>query len=102
MLLGRAVFRLPLLYLFNLLLHAGVLLLDLLQLAILIFSCLTVALKLRRKSGHFLLPHAQILIECLQLLLVILAIGGPFQGVTLHAVLFFKLLDRFFELSLQV
>ena len=91
-----------LLHLLNLFLHARILLLDLLELLLLLDSGLLVPIQLISKCGNLLLPYAQILIQCFQFELLVVAIGRFLDRVALLVILLFELLDRFLQACLEV
>ena len=78
----------------NLLLDACILLLQLLQFAILFFSCFAITVQLCGERGDLLLPHTQLLLQRLQLFLLVLRVGRLFDRVALRIVLFLELFDR--------
>ena len=98
----RPTLSLPLLHLLNLLLHARILLLNLLELLLLLDSSLLVPIQLISKSGNLLLPDAQILIQCLKFQLLVIAIGCFLNRIALLIVLLLQLLDRFLQTSFEV
>lgn len=67
----------------DLLLHLGVLFLQLFQFVFLVFPRFVVPFQLVRQRRYFLLPHPQVFREGLELYLLILAVYGLFDGVAL-------------------